>query len=280
MVGQFIHGWIHDAFSQKVLQSKKRNLADNGVKALGGFSFCWWLPRLKSKGKIESAFVPLRPPEELVRKFTRFIFMIAFLPLWVNGCVPAAVLVAQKGIKSAFEDRPLSQQLEDAKIHANLLREYLYVDSGLPVDVDTNVWEGRVLLTGVVDTARKREAVLSIVRGDPRIKAIYNHIALGSSVEVERNRAAAKTKPAVERDIVKISRIASDAWIEAKLKGQFLATQGVNSVNYRWESVRNKVYIIGRARTEFEKKLVLQIIRGTKGVIHLEEYIQVKLAKK
>ena len=213
-------------------------------------------------------------------KFTKFIFIIAFLPFALNGCVPGAILVAQKGITSALEDRSLDQQLEDAKIHANLLREYLYVDSGLPVDVDTNVWEGRVLLTGVVDTERKREAILSIARGDPRIKAIYSHIVLGSSAEVERNRAAGKTKPAVERDIVKLSRIASDAWIEAKLKGQFLTAEGVNSVNYRWQSMRNKVYIIGRARTELEKKLVLQIIRGTKGVIHLEEYIQVKSIQK
>ena len=213
-------------------------------------------------------------------KFTRFILIISFLPLWVNGCVPAAVMVAQKGIKSAFEDRSLKQQVEDTKIHANLLQEYLRVDSGLPVDVNTDVWEGRVLLTGIVDAEKKREAVLSIARGDPRIKAVYDHILLGSPDEVERNRAEAKTQPAVERDIVKLSRIASDAWIEAKLKAQFLAAEGVNSVNYRWQSMRNKVYVIGRARTEVEKKLVLQIIRGTKGVIHIEEYIQVKSVQK
>ena len=213
-------------------------------------------------------------------KFTKFILVIAFLPSWVNGCVPAAVMVAQKGIKSAFEDRSLSRQVEDAKIHANLLQEYVRVDSGLPVDVNTDVWEGRVLLTGMVDSEKKRDAVLSITRGDPRIKAVYDHILLGSPAEVARNRAAAKTKPAVERDIVKLSRIASDAWIEAKLKAQFLAAEGVHSVNYRWQSVRNKVYVIGRARTEGEKKLVLQIILETKGVIHLEEYIQVKSIRK
>ena len=189
-------------------------------------------------------------------------------------------MVTHKGVKSAFEDRSLKQQLEDAKIHTNLLQEYLRVDSGLPVDVNTDVWEGRVLLTGVVDAENKREAILSILRGDPRIKAVYDHILLGSPSEVERNRTVAKTKPAAERDIVKISRIASDAWIEAKLKTQFLTTEGVRSVNYRWQSVRNKVYIIGRARTEVEKKLVLQIIRSTKGVIHLEEYIQVKSIQK
>lgn len=189
-------------------------------------------------------------------------------------------MVAHKGIKSALEVRSLKQQLEDAKIHANLLQEYLRVDSGLPVDVNTDVWDGRVLLTGVVDAERKREAVLSIARGDPRIKAVYDHILLGSPAEVKRNREVAKTQPAEERDIVKISRIASDAWIEAKLKGQLLTADGVNSVNYRWQSVRNKVYIIGQARTESEKKLVLQIIRGTKGVIHLEEYIQVNRIQK
>lgn len=277
---RFIYKLRHDAFSQEALQSKQRNIADNDFESVRRISFFLWLPLCKSKGKIRSDVVSLRPPGEPVSKFTRLILVIVFLPLWLNGCVPAAVLVAQKGIKSALEVRPLSRQLEDAKIHANLLQEYLRVDSGLPVDVNTDVWEGRVLLTGLVDSKKKQDAILSITRGDSRIEAVYDHILLGSPAEVARNREVAKTQPAAERDVVKISRIASDVWIEAKLKTQFLTAEGVKSVNYRWQSVRNKVYIIGRARTEFEKNLVLQIIRGTKGVIHLEEYIQVKSTQK
>ncbi len=205
------------------------------------------------------------------------ILSAALLALWTGGCVPGAFVVGQNTLGVLVEDRPLLRKIEDAKIHANLLKEYFRVDSGLPVDVNTNVWEGRVLLTGVVDAERKREAVLRIAGSDPRIRAVYNHIVIGSPDEVERSRAA-NTRPAVERDIVKISRIASDAWIEAKLNTQFLATDGVHAANYRWQSVRNKVYIIGRARTEMEKKLIVQIIRSTKGVIHVQEHIQVKPA--
>ena len=47
-------------------------------------------------------------------------------------------------------------------------------------------------------------------------------------------------------------------------------------MNYRWQSARGRVYIIGRARTELEKKIVLQIIRGTKGVLRVREYIEIK----
>ncbi len=222
----------------------------------------------------------VRPPRELVSKFTRFMLIVVLLPLWVNGCVSAAVLVAQKGIRSALEIRSMDQQLEDAKIHANLLQEYLRVDNGLPVDVNTDVWEGRVLLTGMVDSEKKREAVLSITRGDSRIKAVYDHILLGSPAEVAHNREQAKTPKAKEGDIVQISRIASDMWIKAKLKAQLLAAEGVGSINYRWQSLRGKVYVIGRAITESEKKLVIEIIRKTKGVLHIEEHIQVTPAQK
>lgn len=203
------------------------------------------------------------------------ILTAALLALGTGGCVSGAFMVGQNTLGVLVEDRSLSRKIEDAKIHADLLGAYLRVDSGLPVDVNTNVWEGRVLLTGVVDAERKREAVLRIAGSDPRIRAVYNHIIIGASEEAERSRAA-KTKPAVERDIVKISRIASDAWIEAKLNAQFLATDGVHAANYRWQSVRNKVYIIGRARTELEKSLIVQIILGTKGVIRVQEHIQVK----
>lgn len=227
---------------------------------------------------MKGAFRPIRPPEALVSKPARIVLLAALLALAGGGCVPVGVgvMVAKKTLATALEDRSLAQQVEDAKIHAHLLKEYLRVDSGLPVDVNTDVWEGRALLTGVVDAEWKREAVLRIARSDPRIRALYDYVLLGSAVEVERNRAAAETKPAAERDIVKISRIASDVWIEAKLKTQFLATEGVRSVNYRWQAVRNRVHIIGRARTELEKNLVLQIIRGTRGVLRIEEHIEIK----
>ena len=216
------------------------------------------------------------PPEASVSRFAGPLLIAALLPLWAGGCVPVGVMVAKKTLTSALEDRSFEQGLEDAKIHAHLLKEYLRVDSGLPVDVNTDVWEGRALLTGAVDAAWKREAVLRIARGDPRIRALYDHILLGSADGAERGCAAAGTAPAEERDIVKIGRIAGDAWIKAKLKAQFLATEGVRSVNYRWQSARGRVYIIGRARTEQEKKIVLQIIRGTKGVLRVREYIEIK----
>lgn len=225
---------------------------------------------------MEGPFRPIRPPEALVSKSARIVLLAALIPLWAGGCVPVVGVIAKKTLTTVLEDRPLAQQVEDAKIHAHLLKEYLRVDSGLPVDVNTDVWEGRALLTGVVDAEWKREAVLRIARSDPRIRALYDYILLGSAVEVERNRAAAETKPAAERDIVKISRIASDVWIEAKLKTQFLATEGVRSVNYRWQAVRSRVHIIGRARTELEKNLVIQIIRGTRGVLRIKEHIEIK----
>lgn len=207
-------------------------------------------------------------------RFAALLLIIALPPLWAGGCVPVGVMVAKKTLTAALEDRTFEQGVEDAKIHAHLLKEYVRVDSGLPVDVNTDVWEGRALLTGAVDAAWKREAVLRIARGDPRIRALYDHVLLASADEAKRGRAEAS--PAAERDIVKIGRIAGDAWIEAKLKAQFLAAEGVRSVNYRWQSVRGKVYIIGRAGTEREKKLVLQIIRGTKGVLRVREYIEIK----
>ena len=211
--------------------------------------------------------------------------LAALLVVFLSGCVVPAVVVGQKALQSALSDRTFKSQFEDTKIHAGLLREYLRVDSGLPVDVGTDVWEGRVLLTGVVDAESKRAAVVRAVESDRRIRAFYNHIAIGTPEEVERNRReaessprAAETPPAAERDIVKVGRLVSDVWIETKIKTQLLATEAVRSVNYRWQSVRNKVYIIGRARSQAELDLVVRIIRQTRGVLEFTHYVEIKPA--
>ncbi len=56
-----------------------------------------------------------------------------------------------------------------------------------------------------------------------------------------------------------------DFWIATKIEAQLIAAKGMTSVNYRWRSVRNQVYLIGRTRSQAELDKVLDIIRTTKG---------------
>ena len=66
-----------------------------------------------------------------------------------------------------------------------------------------------------------------------------------------------------------------DFWIETKIKAQLLTGNNITSVNYFYRSVKNQVYIIGKAKSHFEKDRVLQILKETKGVESVTEHIKV-----
>ena len=65
-------------------------------------------------------------------------------------------------------------------------------------------------------------------------------------------------------------------WIETKINAKLLLTRGVTSVNYRWRSVRDVVYLIGWSRSQDELKTVLDIIRKTEGVHDVKHFVEIK----
>jgi len=194
--------------------------------------------------------------------------------LGVTGCLQ----VYEQAAKTAFEDRSNDDHILDVKIDGNILSALSDKDKGLLLDVKTDVWEQRVMLTGTLDDPKvKADMVLLVQQADSRVKKIYNEIQTVSKEEKEQRREAAQNKDEPKKEGV--GQAVNDFWIEAKINGQLLSTRGVTSVNYRWRSVRDVVYLIGRSRSEDELKTVLDIIRKTEGVTAVKQFVEIKPVK-
>lgn len=195
--------------------------------------------------------------------------------LGVGGCTTIVTEVAQK----AWEDRSTDDQVIDTKIGAGILNRLADRDKGLLLDVSTDVWEQRVLLTGTLDNAREKRAVEALVRKDARIKRFHSHIRIVSKKARKARRTQAEKKDSGEKK-GGFGQTVNDFWIETKIKAQLLVAKNVTSVNYRWRSVLNHLYVIGRSGSGDERKKVLRIIRETEGVVSVRHYIQIKPVKK
>ena len=68
----------------------------------------------------------------------------------------------------------------------------------------------------------------------------------------------------------------NDFWIETKISARLLTEPEVRSVNYRWRSVRNTVYIIGRARSEAELQRLLEICKSVDGVVAVKPFVEIR----
>jgi osmotically-inducible protein OsmY len=195
--------------------------------------------------------------------------MLALL-LCCSGCTT----VLSEGAKRVAENRNASDFLTDAQIGAGLFSTLAQKDPGLALDIHIDVWEQRVLLTGTVADARTRVDVVQTLRADKRVQKVYDEIQIVSVEELVRRRAARSKGDANKKE--GLERFANDYWIETKITGQLLATRDVSSVNLRWRSVRNTVYVIGRAQSGDEHRKALDAIRSVEGVAQLKSFVEIR----
>lgn len=151
----------------------------------------------------------------------------------------------------------MSQLGDDASIKIDLNGKLLaerYRD--LFLDVNTNVYEGNVLLTGTVKSQKDKRRATLLSANVEGVKRIHNDLQVSKGGGFEGS--------------------ASDLWIETKLKAQLVSTKGVKSINYRWRAVNGVVYFIGSARSRDELVKVIRIARATKGVKKVVTHVRLR----
>ncbi len=159
------------------------------------------------------------------------------------------------------EDRTLSQVATDGEIRLDLNKKLLgdkYRD--LFFEVSTDVYEGRVMLTGSVKSTESKNRITALAQDITGVRTIYNNMQV--------------------TDAGGFKKAANDVWIESKIKARLVAEKGVRSINMRWRVVNGVVYIIGRARTDAELGRVMTVLRDIDHVENVVSHIVVKPAPK
>jgi len=178
--------------------------------------------------------------------------------LIVIGCSPASVLVSGAGTSMvvAEGDRSLGTVVDDATIKVNIAAKFINSDDNLFVDVGTNVLEGRVLLTGLVDNQEIRiDAVRRVWEVDGVIEVI-NEIQIG-------NRATLK-------------EYAQDVWINTQVRSVAAKAVGLRVISYNFETIQGKVYVAGITSRPEQLENLLIAIKSIKGVKEIINYVIVK----
>lgn len=189
--------------------------------------------------------------------------------LLTSGCGTVVVGgVAETGQRLA-EDRSGENQLLDAKIYTTFNQKLIEFDKELYFDVSLDVYEQRVMLTGTLDNNNTLVKIQEMLYQDERIKEVINEVQLVTPAAKNNMRSMRKAGDTVAQS-------SGDLWIETKIKTQLVTNKYVHSVNYRWRSVNNRVYLLGRAITQGELDQALNTIRSIKGVSSLKSHVIVR----
>ena len=195
-----------------------------------------------------------------IKKIAKISIIPIFLMFaFINyGCSPASVLATggSGAMVVAEGERSLGTVIDDATIKVNIAAKFLNADNNLFVNINTSVLEGRILLTGLVDSQEVRIDAVRLVWEVEGVQEVINEIEIG-------NRATLKD-------------YASDLWINTQARAVAAKTVGIKSITFNFETIQGKIYIAGiYARTDLLDNMISSL-KSIKGVNEIVNYVIIK----
>ena len=182
-----------------------------------------------------------------------FLSLITFL---INiGCSPVNVLGsgAATTMVVAEGERSLGTVVDDATIKLNISAKFLQSNQNLFIDINSNVIQGRVLLTGLVDNQEIRIDAVKRVWEVGGVQEVINEIQIG--------------------DKSTLKEYANDLWINTQVKSLAAKTIGLRVLSYNFETIKGKVYIAGITSKPEQLESIINSTKTIKGVKEIVNYV-------
>jgi osmotically-inducible protein OsmY len=174
----------------------------------------------------------------------------------LQGCASAVIGVGATAGTAAMEERGLAGVADDKALRLRINALLSDKDERLWRKVGMQVYMGRVLLTGTVETEAMRADAVRLAWSAKGVKEVINELQLADSGGA--------------------SGFARDTWISTQLKFALLFDKQVSSINYSIETVLGTVYLIGLAQDRVELNRVMNHARGLSYVKKVVNYVQIK----
>ena len=191
----------------------------------------------------------------VLNKITILSIFLSFILILTNCSVPVATGVATKAVTVSNSDRSIGEFVDDVLIKTVLKNSYFDQSEKIFFNVDVEVSQGRVLLTGTVDNIDLRIEATRIAWGVKGVQTVINEIQISESDS--------------------ILNFTDDLVISTKVMAQIMLDEDVNSLNYNIETVNKIVYIIGISGSSDEKQKVIDLSKEVFGVEEVVDYITI-----
>tara|TARA_E500000331_G_scaffold201883_1_gene193825 strand:- start:659 stop:1249 length:591 start_codon:yes stop_codon:yes gene_type:complete len=191
----------------------------------------------------------------VLNKLTILSIFLSFILILTNCSVPVATGVATKAVTVSNSDRSIGEFVDDVLIKTVLKNSYFDQSEKIFFNVDVEVSQGRVLLTGTVDNIDLRIEATRIAWGVKGVQTVINEIQISESDS--------------------ILNFTDDLVISTKVMAKIMLDEDVNSLNYNIETVNKIVYIIGISGSSDEKQKVIDLSKEVFGVEEVVDYITI-----
>ena len=183
---------------------------------------------------------------------------LGLLPMGLSGCSPVGMAIGAGATVTnmAMEERGFVNSARDKAIWTDITARMLDKNQTLFQNVDVQVHEGRVLLSGFVQRPEDRIEATRIAWEPDGIREVVDEIKLGRSLDLGD----------VSEDILLIQQV--------RLK--LMLDRDIRAINYSVDCIRSTVYLMGVARTPAELQRVIDHVRDVPYVRAVVNHVRVR----
>ena len=167
----------------------------------------------------------------------RFLKTILFL-LLLSSCVGVSSKgIFGTGVSVALDPRTVGTQMDDSLMQKNLATRILVKDKKYLLSVKSKVLDGRIFLTGKVDSPEEKLILTKLAWETKGARSVRNDIKIKEEFSFKRS--------------------AKDVLITSQLRTALILNKNIKATNYQIDTYKKKIYIYGIALTSDEKDLVI-----------------------
>ena len=183
----------------------------------------------------------------MIKKKIHFLFILIIL----SGCVGASSKgVFGTGVTVALDPRTLGTQIDDGIMDKNLDARLLLVDKNYFLNVSTQVLDGRIFITGKVESPEEKLKITKLAWETQGVRSVRNDLKIKEKFNFKQS--------------------SKDILITSQLRSAIIFNKKIKSANYSIDTYKKSIYIYGIAETEDEKN---EVIKEAKEILDVENVI-------
>ena len=177
--------------------------------------------------------------------------IIIFIGFILSGCAGVGSKgLFGTGVSVALDPRTLGTQIDDSIMQKSLTARILAKDKKYFLSVKSKVLDGRIFLTGKVNSPEEKLQITKIAWETKGTRSVRNDIKIKEEFNFKQS--------------------AKDVLITTQLRTALIVNKNIKATNYQIDTFKKKIYIYGIAQTSEEKDLV---ISEAKEILDVENVI-------
>ncbi len=179
------------------------------------------------------------------------LLILVFSSLILAGCVGVGSKgLFGTGVSVALDPRTVGTQIDDSIMQKTISAKILSRDKKYLISVKTKVLDGRIFITGKVDSPEEKLILTKLAWETKGARSVRNDIKIKEEFNFKQS--------------------AKDLLITSQLRTALIVNKNVKATNYQIDTYKKKIYVYGIALTSEEKDLV---ISEAKEIVDVEDVI-------